>query len=124
MCLAAETLLGFDRAELRPGANVSLDRFVRDLKGATLDSTNVIGLTDRLGSATYNQKLSQQHAAAVKNYATGNCRIESSNVTATGKGKLTSLTNGSECRGNKSSIKFIACLQPDCRADLDVTATR
>lgn len=123
-CLAAETLSGFDRAELRPGTNVSLDRFVRDLQGTTFDSTNVIGHTDRLGSATYNQKLSQQHAAAMKNYVTSNGRSDSSNVTAMGKGKSPPLTNASECKGNKPSIKLIACWQPDRRVDLDVNRTR
>ena len=121
---AAETLFGFDRAELRAGGNVSLDNFVKELQGTTFDSINVIGHTDRLGTSAYNEKLSQQRANAVKNYLTSNGRIDASKVTASGKGELTPLTNAADCKGNKPSIKLIACLQPDRRVDLEVNGTR
>lgn len=121
---AAETLFGFDRADLRPGGNVSLDNFVKELEGTNYDSINVIGHTDRLGTTAYNQKLSEQRANAVKNYLTSNGKIDAGKVTASGKGESTPLTNAADCKGNKSSVKLIACLAPDRRVDLDVNGTR
>jgi OmpA-OmpF porin, OOP family len=122
--LAAETLFGFDRAALLPGGNVSLDNFVKELEGTKYDGINVIGHTDRLGAPAYNQKLSEQRANAVKNYLTSNGKIDPSKVTASGKGESTPLTNAADCKGNKASIKLIACLAPDRRVDLDVSGTR
>ena len=122
--LAAETLFGFDRAELRSGGNVSLDNFVKGLEGTSYDSINVVGHTDRLGSATYNQKLSEQRANAVKSYLVGNGKIDASKVTASGKGEASPLTNAADCKGNKANVKLVACLQPDRRVDLDVNGTR
>jgi OmpA-OmpF porin, OOP family len=122
--LAAETLFGFDRADLRPGGNVSLDNFVKELTGTQYDSINVIGHTDRLGTAAYNQKLSEDRANAVKAYLITSGKLDSSKVTATGKGETTPLTAATDCKGKKASVKLIACLQPDRRVDLDVNGTR
>ena len=121
---AAETLFGFDRANLQPGGNVSLDNFVKELEGTSFDSINVIGHTDRLGTPAYNQKLSEQRANAVKNYLTSNGKIDPSKVTATGKGETTPLTNAADCKGNKANVKLVACLAPDRRVDLEVSGTR
>jgi OmpA-OmpF porin, OOP family len=121
---AAETLFGFDRADLRPSGNVSLDNFVKELQDTKYDSINVIGHTDRLGTTDYNQKLSEQRANAVKAYLINNGKLDPSKVTATGKGESTPLTAAADCKGNKASVKLIACLQPDRRVDLDVNGTR
>ena len=121
---AAETLFGFDRANLQPGGNVSLDNFAKELEGTRFDSINVIGHTDRLGTSAYNQKLSEQRADAVKNYLTSNGKIDPSKVMATGKGESAPLTNAADCKGSKANVKLVACLQPDRRVDLDVNGTR
>jgi OmpA-OmpF porin, OOP family len=121
---AAETLFGFDRADLRPAGNVSLDNFLKELENTKYDSINVIGHTDRLGTTAYNQSLSEQRANAVKNYLVNNGKLDASKVTAAGKGETTPLTNAADCKGNKASVKLIACLQPDRRVDLDVNGTR
>jgi OmpA-OmpF porin, OOP family len=121
---AAETLFGFDRADLRPAGNVSLDNFLKELESTKYDSINVIGHTDRLGTAAYNQSLSEQRANAVKNYLVNNGKLDASKVTAAGKGETTALTNAADCKGNKASVKLIVCLQPDRRVDLDVNGTR
>ena len=121
---AAETLFGFDRAEMRPEGKASLDTFAKELDGTRYDSINVIGHTDRLGTPAYNQKLSEQRANAVKSYLAINGKVDANKVTATGKGESTPLTNAADCKGNKPSAKLIACLQPDRRVDLDVTGTR
>jgi OmpA-OmpF porin, OOP family len=121
---AAETLFGFDRSDLRPAGNVSLDNFLKELESTKFDSINVIGHTDRLGTPAYNQSLSEQRANAVKSYLVNNGKLDPSKVTATGKGETTPLTAAADCKGNKSSVKLIACLAPDRRVDLDVNGTR
>ncbi len=122
--LSAETLFGFDRADLRAGGNLPLDNFVKELEGTSYDSINVIGHTDRLGTSAYNQKLSEQRAEAVKGYLTSNGKLAANKVTATGKGETAPLTSTADCKGSTASVKLVSCLQPDRRVDLEVTGTR
>lgn len=121
---AAETLFGFDRSEMRPDGKAVLDTFVKDLTGTNFDRVNVIGHTDRLGTSAYNQKLSEQRANAVKSYLTSTGKLDASKVSATGQGEASPLTSAADCKGNRPSVKLIACLQPDRRVDMNVTGTR
>lgn len=67
--LAADVLFGFDSADVRPEAESTLREvaaFLRErAKGAM---TRIEGHTDSKGSDSYNRKLSERRAAAVRNY--------------------------------------------------------
>ena len=122
--LAAEALFGFDQANLQPQGKTALDAFAKDLAGARFDVVNVVGHTDRLGSTAYNQKLSQQRAEAVKAYLVSSGGLATGKVAAMGKGESTPVTRAGDCKGERSTPKLTACLQPDRRVDLEVTGTR
>jgi len=53
-------------------------------------TAEVLGYTDPSGSATANQRLSQQRADAVKSYLMKRHGIDGSRITATGKGSADS----------------------------------
>ena len=68
MTLAADTLFDFDKAVIRPAGKTRLDELVAKLKDVTVDTVIAVGHTDRMGSDTYNLKLSVRRADAAKAY--------------------------------------------------------
>jgi OmpA-OmpF porin, OOP family len=120
--LDADTLFDFDKAVLRPAGKVALDEFSGKLKGVDTEVITVVGHTDRFGTATYNQRLSERRAAAVKAYLVGQ-GISANRVQTEGKGETQPVTKAGECTGAKSA-KVIACLQPDRRVDIEVVGSQ
>ena len=82
----------------------------------------VVGHTDRIGSDSYNQKLSEKRAAAVKEYLVAK-GIEANRVYTEGKGEKQPVT-GDKCKGNAPTKALIECLQPDRRADIEIIGTK
>jgi OOP family OmpA-OmpF porin len=119
---SADALFDFDKAALKTEGKGRLDDLVRRLQGAAYDVILVIGHTDRIGSAAYNQKLSVRRAIAVKEYMVSQ-GIEQSRISAEGRGKTQPVTKPGECTGPKSA-KLIACLQPDRRVEVRVSASK
>ena len=121
---SAESLFSFDRAEVRPEGKTALDGFSRELAGSQFEQIRVEGHTDRLGTDAYNQKLSMERAEAVKAYLVSQGQLDGSKITAVGKGESMPVTKAEDCKGQRASPTLIACLQPDRRVDVEVSATR
>ena len=100
----------------------ALDQFAKDLRGSTYNQIHVTGYTDRIGSEAYNQHLSEMRAEAVRHYLAQTPGIDAAKIIAEGKGKSNPITKPGEC-GEKRSAATIACLQPDRRVELEVSAT-
>jgi OOP family OmpA-OmpF porin len=122
MTLDADTLFDFDKAVLRPAGRAALDDFVVRIKDINPEVINATGHTDRFGTESYNQGLSERRVAAVKAYLVGK-GIEASRMHTEGKGETQPVTKAGECDGPKSA-KVIACLQPDRRVDIEVAGNR
>ena len=122
LTLAADALFDFDKAVLRPEGKAKLDELVEKVKSIKLEVIIAVGHADRLGSAAYNQKLSEKRAAAVKAYLVSK-GLEPNRVYTEGKGKTQPKTKADECKGPKSK-KVIACLQPDRRVEIEVIGTK
>ena len=120
--LSADALFDFNKSTLKPKGKTTLDDFVQDLGSAEYDSVNVVGHADRIGSHAYNQKLSVHRADSVKHYLVSK-GIPADKIHAKGVGETEPVTKPGECAGRKSP-KVIACLQPDRRVDIEVTATK
>jgi len=120
--LAADALFDFDKAVLRPEGKKALDDLVAKANALNLEVIIAVGHTDRLGSDTYNQKLSEKRAAAVKTYLVGK-GIEANKVYTEGKGEKQPKT-GTTCKGEKKSKALIDCLQPDRRVDIEIIGTQ
>ncbi|QKV57926.1 MAG: OmpA family protein [Dechloromonas sp.] len=120
--VAADALFDFDKATLRPEGKAKLDELVAKAGAIKLEVILVVGHTDRIGSAEYNQKLSERRAAAVKTYLVSK-GIEANRVHTEGKGKTQPVT-GDKCKGNAKTKALIECLQPDRRADIEIIGTK
>ncbi|MCL4798129.1 MAG: OmpA family protein [Burkholderiales bacterium] len=116
--LTGDATFDFDRAVLKPAARAQLDRDVIARLGscASITVINVNGHTDRIGSATYNQKLSERRAAVVRDYLVSK-GVDRSKVETYGYGKTTPIKS---CPDTKDFKALIACLAPNRRAEVQV----
>ena len=119
--LNADTLFDFNKADLRPAGRAALDEFVARTRDIQPEVIMAVGHADRFGSDRYNQRLSEQRAAAVKSYLMSK-GIADNRIQAEGRGETQPVTKPGECLGAKSA-KVIACLQPDRRVDIEVVGT-
>jgi OOP family OmpA-OmpF porin len=119
--IASTELFEFNRATLTPQARALLDKEIigrlKDL--GTIRYVNVNGHADRLGSAEYNQKLSERRAEAVKAYLVS--RGTSNDVVETfGWGKTLPVK---ACPDQKDRKALIECLAPNRRVVVEVQGT-
>jgi OOP family OmpA-OmpF porin len=109
--ISAEKLFGFDQAKLQEGSKPALDEVVAQLKAhPEFELVLVTGHTDRIGSAAYNQKLSERRAQQVKDYIVSQ-GIDGSRLKAVGKGMSEPVVACTGIRGKKA----VECLQPNRR---------
>ena len=120
----AESLFAFDKAVIKPEGKAALDRFANELRGTQFTRIGVEGHADRLGSKSYNQRLSTKRAEAVKTYLISAGGVDASKISAVGKGETMPVTKPGDCRGNTRTKALVACLQPDRRVDVEVTGTK
>lgn len=121
---SADSLFDFDRSVVKDTGKPELDRFVADLSGVSFDIITVTGHTDRIGNRDYNLALSQRRADAVKNYLVQTGGLAAGKIKAVGVNGSNSLVGANECRNMQNKAAQIACLQPDRRVVVVVTATR
>ena len=120
--IAADALFDFNKATLRPEGKKKLDDVVAKANQLNLEVIIAVGHADRIGSAAYNQKLSEKRAASVKHYLVAK-GVPANRVYTEGKGSKQPVTKPDQCKGAKSA-KVIACLQPDRRVDIEIIGTK
>ncbi|OIQ92505.1 outer membrane protein A precursor [mine drainage metagenome] len=120
---SSDSLFQFGKATMLPAGKRDLDEFAAKLKGADFELITVTGHTDRIGSHAYNMKLSTRRAETVKNYLVEAAGISADKISAKGVDGSDPVTRPGDCKGVKVTKKLIACLQPDRRVEVEVTAT-
>ena len=112
--LEATKLFAFDKAEVITPAP-KLDEIATALQADTsVTNVEITGYTDRLGAESYNQKLSERRANAVREYLIGK-GIDGNRLRAVGKGEANPVV---ECNQRKRT-ELIACLEPNRRVEVD-----
>jgi OOP family OmpA-OmpF porin len=112
--LSSTELFAFDSAKLK-SPQPKLDEIATVLKAnPSIGTVAVTGYTDRIGSAKYNQKLSQQRADAVKSYLTAQ-GVQAERIAATGKGPANPVA---ACTKEKGKA-LIQCLEPNRRVEVE-----
>lgn len=124
MQLSAKALFRFDKSQLTdllPEGQAQINQMVVRLKAVfeTIDMIELTGHTDILGSATRNDKLSQERADTIKDYMKS-LGVQS-NIQAIGKGSKEPVA---ECARTKSFSVLTACLQPNRRVEVTVSGVK
>jgi len=119
---AADALFDFDKSELRPEGKAMLDEASVNILGLEGQKIEVVGHTDRIGKAAYNQKLSIQRAESVSDYLVRR-GVAGDRIVTRGVGESEPVTLLASC-GKGSNAKVIACLQPDRRVDITIQGTK
>ena len=122
--LEADALFGFDQATLQSDGKLALDKLIMTLQSVNINSIQVTGHTDRLGSKAYNDKLSLRRAQAVQSYLVQMGGIPANHITAIGVGSSRPETAPNECKGSKATQALINCLRVDRRVEVDVTGSQ
>lgn len=114
--LSADTLFNFDRyslADITDNGHAQLDHLVDTLLAEQdrIVRIRVLGYTDRFGSDSYNQTLSQRRADTVAAYLVEK-HVPSDLIRAEGRGKSDPVV---QCPDGESRNTLIACLAPNRR---------
>lgn len=103
--LASTALFDFDKAVLKPSGKKAIDTEVLS-KLKALQSFELVvvnGYTDSIGSAKYNQRLSERRAQAVRQYLVSQ-GIKPEQIQAKGMGEANAVVNGSKIKNRKKRI--------------------
>jgi len=116
--LDSKALFDFDKAVLKPEGKAAIDSQVvgKLAQVQKLEVVLVTGHTDRIGSAEYNQKLSERRADAVRDYLVSK-GVPKDRVETIGMGEKQPVITEKECT-QKNLKEKIACLQPDRRVEV------
>jgi OOP family OmpA-OmpF porin len=119
--LASRELFEFNKATLTNDARAKLDSEVlaklRDI--GELRYVNVNGHADRIGTAQYNQQLSEKRAEAVRAYLVSK-GVDAARVETFGFGKTTPVKS---CPDQKDRKALIECLAPNRRVEVEIQGT-
>lgn len=119
--LSADALFAFGKsnlASLSANGHDQLEQLTGKLRSARqVESVDVIGYTDRIGSDVYNEKLSQQRADTVRDYLVAH-GIAADAIKAEGRGKADPVVDCPKLHGKK----LRACLAPNRRVEVNITA--
>ena len=107
--LSGDFLFDFDKSNLTAKGKSTLNRIAKEIKASGASKVTVLGYTDRLGSADYNLKLSQERANTAKSYL--QAQGVKANIKAQGRGKANQVK---ACNGvTGQALKD--CLKPNRR---------
>lgn len=118
--MAADALFDFNKSAIRGDAKAKLDDLVGKVKSVNLEVVIAIGHADRLGSDSYNQKLSLRRSDSVKAYLVSK-GIPANRIYTEGKGEKQPVK---ACPAMKDRKQLIACLQPNRRVEIEVVGTQ
>ena len=119
--IASKSLFDYNKAILKPAAKELIDNEII----AKLDSLGKIkmiivsGHSDRLGTAAYNQKLSEKRAEAVKAYLLAK-GLDGNLIETMGYGKTQPAQGVPKCDDKLPRKQLIACLEPHRRVAIEI----
>lgn len=85
--MSADAFFEFDKSVLTPAARVALDGVIARIKSSGFEGNlHITGHTCDIGSAAYNQGLSERRAKSVRNYLVTNGGLPADRILAEGRG--------------------------------------
>lgn len=112
--LAADAMFAFDSALLNEEGHRSVDALLQQVRSASqVQTIQVLGYTDRIGSDRYNLVLSQRRAESVRSALIAG-GVPAAAIVAEGRGKADPLV---QC-AQENGPALIVCLAPNRRVEL------
>jgi photosystem I P700 chlorophyll a apoprotein A2 len=93
-------LFDFDKAEIKKQAEPALQNLATVLKANPGAKVAIEGHTDGKGADAYNQTLSEQRAASVKQWLVTNAQADGGSITTRGWGKTKPVTHNTKPDGS------------------------
>lgn len=119
--LSADALFAFGKSSidsLTDQGHEQLDQLVAKLHNAKqVQSVELLGYTDRIGSEESNLRLSQKRAEAVRDYLVAH-GVDQSVIKAEGRGEADQVADCADVKGKK---KLIDCLAPNRRVEVNLS---
>ena len=100
--IQADALFDFDKSVVRPDGKRAIDEALSKLNGVDIEMVIATGHTDSIGTAAYNQRLSERRANAVKEYLVSK-GIPASKVTTIGKGESQPVATNKTAEGRQKN---------------------
>jgi OOP family OmpA-OmpF porin len=119
--LSLDMLFDYDSAALKAGGRDALDALAAQIASSDYQNVQITGYADPIGTASYNQSLSERRAQVIAAYLAGR-GIEAGKLSAVGAGSAEAVVKLEDCKGRRRAA-LIECLQPDRYADVTVTGT-
>ena len=108
----------FNQTSLTQDAKDKLNTLSSDIKSRNdVEDARVAGYADRIGTPSYNERLSQKRAEAVKNYLVSQGIVNASVAETRWYGATVPATN---CPADLPRPELIDCLQKDRRVQVDI----
>ncbi len=114
--LDSNAAFAFNSSVITPQGKAHLDNAASKMAAYNLESVSIKGYTDSIGSAAYNQKLSERRANAVHAYLVGK-GIPASKMTTAGYGATNFVVDPASCKGSQAAV--IACQAANRRVNVD-----
>jgi outer membrane protein OmpA-like peptidoglycan-associated protein len=109
--LGGDTLFDFGKATLQPGARQRLLRVAEVLKRYDRTNIEIVGYTDNVGSFEYNQRLSEERAAAVRNVLT-DAGVSPARLTTRGDGDRNPVATNATAEGRAQNRRVEMVIRP------------
>lgn len=108
----------FDSSVLSAASQSQLDSVARKLSGAKdIQSADIVGYADRIGSSSYNENLSRRRAEVVKDYLAARGYLNTQVAEVRGLGEANARTS---CDTSLPREEQISCLSADRRVEVEV----
>jgi len=101
--LDGAVLFAHDSSDLMPEAKAALDDLAAQIADANLSAFRVVGHTDATGSDAYNLTLSQQRAAAVRDYFASMDILTNVSISSEGRGESNPLASNETEEGREQN---------------------
>ena len=109
----------FNKAHLAQSERAKLDTLTAALKSADdISGVSIVGYADRIGTASYNERLSQQRAQNVEHYLRAHGCLNTNVAQTQWLGESVPVT---QCPDSLDRQALIACLQRDRRVTVEIT---
>jgi OOP family OmpA-OmpF porin len=123
--LKADGTFAFAKSELTPEGRARIDTTLRELRssGIRLRAISIVGHTDPIGSAQFNQRLSVARANSVRDYLVAQ-GVPATIIQTEGRGFSDLKVTEADCRAQgkaRTRTALIACFEPNRRVDIRAT---